>query len=109
MTTLYGHEFRRLTTRDGRPLPPEDAAKEQKRWDKAIAARANESEEKRAKREADAEKERQKARAFAREITDAYNFTLAGEEYKDFGGITAWRATLWNDDQMIGEEKSFLW
>jgi hypothetical protein len=37
------------------------------------------------------------------------SFTLPGEEYKDFGGITAWRATLWNDGQMIGEEKSFLW
>ena len=36
-------------------------------------------------------------------------FTLSGEEYKTFGGITAWRATLWNGTQMIGEEKSFLW
>jgi hypothetical protein len=36
-------------------------------------------------------------------------FTLSGEKYKTFGGITAWRATLWNGDQMIGEEKSFLW
>lgn len=91
VTTLYGHEFRRLTARDGRPLPPEDAAKEQKRWDKAIAARANESEEKRAKREADAEKERRKARAFAREIPDAYNFTLTGEERVD--GHEAWVIT----------------
>jgi len=36
-------------------------------------------------------------------------FTLTGEEYKKFGGITAWRATLWDSDQMLGEEKSFLW
>jgi hypothetical protein len=36
-------------------------------------------------------------------------FTIGAEEYKSFGGITAWRATLWDGDQMIGEEKSFLW
>jgi hypothetical protein len=35
---------------------------------------------------------------------------LAGEKYKAFGAITAWRVTLWSGDQiMIGEQKSFLW
>jgi len=34
---------------------------------------------------------------------------LDGEKYKAFGEITAWRATLWSGDQMIGEQKSFLW
>jgi len=34
---------------------------------------------------------------------------LDGEEYKQFGEITAWRVTLWYDDQMLGEQKSFLW
>ena len=76
---LYGREFRRLTARDDRPLSKEGAEKERKRWDKAIAARANESDEKRAKQEAEAEKERQKDRAFALEIPDASNFTLVGE------------------------------
>ena len=33
---------------------------------------------------------------------------LAGEKYKAFGAITAWRVTLWSGDQMIGEQKSFL-
>ena len=36
-------------------------------------------------------------------------FTLDGEEYRKFGAVTAWRATLWADDQMVGEHKSFLW
>lgn len=34
---------------------------------------------------------------------------LDGEKYKQFGEITAWRVTLWSGDEMIGEQKSFLW
>jgi len=35
--------------------------------------------------------------------------TLDGDEYKAFGAVTAWRASLWDGDQLLGEEKSFLW
>jgi len=35
--------------------------------------------------------------------------TLGGHEYKDFGELIAWRTTLWAGDQLIGEQKSFLW
>jgi hypothetical protein len=34
---------------------------------------------------------------------------LAGEDYKKFGEVTAWRVTLWDGEQMLGEQKSFLW
>jgi hypothetical protein len=34
---------------------------------------------------------------------------LAGADYKNFGAVVAWRVTLWNDGQMLGEQKSFLW
>lgn len=34
---------------------------------------------------------------------------LDGEKYKTFGEITAWRVTLWSGEEMIGEQKSFLW
>jgi len=34
---------------------------------------------------------------------------LEGEEYRQFGAVTAWRATLWADDQLLSEQKSFLW
>jgi len=34
---------------------------------------------------------------------------LDGESYKKFGEVTAWRVTLWSGDQLIGEQKSFLW
>jgi hypothetical protein len=35
--------------------------------------------------------------------------TLAGTEYQKFGEITAWRVTIWAGEEMIGEQKSFLW
>jgi hypothetical protein len=34
---------------------------------------------------------------------------LTGDEYKKFGVVTAWRVTLWKDDELLGEQKSFLW
>ncbi len=35
--------------------------------------------------------------------------TLTGADYKNFGALVAWRATLWSDDRLLGEQKSFLW
>jgi hypothetical protein len=32
-----------------------------------------------------------------------------GDDYKNFGEVTAWRVTLWDGDQLAGEQKSFLW
>lgn len=37
------------------------------------------------------------------------SLTLAGQDYKKFGALSAWRATLWNGGQLLGEQKSFLW
>jgi hypothetical protein len=34
---------------------------------------------------------------------------LAGDNYKNFGEVVAWRATLWSGPQMLSEQKSFLW
>ncbi len=34
---------------------------------------------------------------------------LSGEDYKNFGEVTAWRATVWDGDKLLGEQKSFLW
>jgi len=36
-------------------------------------------------------------------------FSLAGDTYRKFGSVVAWRATLWNRDELLGEQKSFLW
>jgi len=48
------------------------------------------------------------------EVTPGYfrqwsSLTLGAEEYKSFKGITAWRATLWDGNRLLGEQKSFLW
>ncbi|HEX3856883.1 MAG TPA: hypothetical protein VHY30_06275 [Verrucomicrobiae bacterium] len=37
------------------------------------------------------------------------SFMLAGDDLKNFGEMNSWRATLWSDDQMLAEQKSFLW
>lgn len=37
------------------------------------------------------------------------SMTLAGQEYKNLGEVTAWRVTLWEGDELLGEQKSFLW
>jgi hypothetical protein len=34
---------------------------------------------------------------------------LTGDDFKEFGEVTAWRATLWDGDTLLGEQKSFLW
>ena len=34
---------------------------------------------------------------------------LSGDDYKRIGHVMAWRITLWNGDQKLDEQKSFLW
>jgi hypothetical protein len=37
------------------------------------------------------------------------SFQVTGEAYRELGEVTSWRATLWEEDRLIGEQKSFLW
>lgn len=37
------------------------------------------------------------------------SLTLADRDYKKLGTLAAWRATLWNGQQKISEQRSFLW
>jgi hypothetical protein len=34
---------------------------------------------------------------------------LKGDAYTQFGELSAWRATLWDGDKLLAEQKSFLW
>lgn len=34
---------------------------------------------------------------------------LRGPDYKSIGTVAAWRATLWNDGELLGQQQSFLW
>jgi len=35
--------------------------------------------------------------------------TVQNEAYEELGDVVAWRATLWDGERMIAEQKSFLW
>ncbi|HEX3627738.1 MAG TPA: hypothetical protein VH280_20200 [Verrucomicrobiae bacterium] len=37
------------------------------------------------------------------------SLTLTGRGYKKLGTLAAWRVTLWNGEQEISEQRSFLW
>jgi hypothetical protein len=80
---LYGEPVERLVSKDDKPLSAKDADKEEKKIQKLIDERKNESSEQRRKREDREEKEREQGRLFVREIADAYNFHLAGIESLD--------------------------
>jgi len=82
---LGGRPYSRLLERDGKPLSEKQAAKEQAKLDKEAAKRAKETDRDRAK----FEKERLDERRFAREIPDAFNFTLLGEE--NIEGLPVWK------------------
>lgn len=77
---LEGAQYRRKVARDGQPLPPKEAAAEDKRFERERAKRRNESEAERKKRLAAEQEDREKDRIFAREIPEAFDFELKGEE-----------------------------
>lgn len=37
------------------------------------------------------------------------HLSLSGPEFEQAGDIVAWRATLWEGDALLAEQKSFLW
>jgi hypothetical protein len=37
------------------------------------------------------------------------SLTLGSADYRNFGELVAWRATLWRGNQLLSEQKSFLW
>jgi len=34
---------------------------------------------------------------------------LSRNDYRELGEVTAWRVTLWEDTQLLSEQRSFLW
>jgi len=85
---LYGEQVQRLIEKDDKALDAEDSAKEEKKIQKIIDKRKNESEDARRKRQQKEEKDREEGRKFVREVADAYNFRLVGTE--SLGGRDAW-------------------
>src|ERR1700674_1069148 len=85
---IYGEPVARLTAKDDKPLPANEAKKEDEKIQKIIDKRKNESEADRRKRVEREEKGREDDRKFVLEIADAFNFRLAGSEV--FDGRDAW-------------------
>src|SRR5258708_6647094 len=80
---LYGQRYHHLVQKNGKPLDAKDDRKEREDLAKFTAKYEHETEEHRKRRLADFEKNSQKQREFAKEIPDAYDFRILGEEQVD--------------------------
>jgi hypothetical protein len=83
-----GTPIRRLIAQDDKPLSAEEQRSQEEGFRKAIEARKRESSAERQKRIRESEERRTRYRKAIREIPDAFNFRLAGEER--IGGRPAW-------------------
>ena len=83
VTILYGEPYSRRIRKDDKPLADNDAKKEEEKADRFVAERKNESEEEHKRRLAKQEKERQQERAFVRDIINAYDFRIVGDDQVD--------------------------
>ncbi len=80
---IYGEQVQRQVSKDGQPLGPKEAAKEEEKIDKLIAKYQHESPDEQTKRLEKEEKSREEARDFVKEIADAFNFTMLPQETVD--------------------------
>jgi hypothetical protein len=81
---MYGRPIGRLVEKDGKPLTGDDKRKEDEKFDKEVEKRRKENQEENSKERRKYLKKREEERRFAREVPEAFNFTLLGEE--KFGG-----------------------
>lgn len=79
----YGEEYSRLVAENDKPLNADQQKKEDEKLDKFLAKYRNESAEDREKRLAKEKKQREEGRAFLRDVVNAYDFKLVGEERVD--------------------------
>ncbi len=79
----YGQEYSRVIAIDDKPLSDKEQKKEDEKLEKFLAKFRNESEEDREKRLAKEKKQREEGRAFLRDVVNAYDFRIVGEENVD--------------------------
>jgi hypothetical protein len=77
---ILGSRYERTVAIDDQPLSPEDEAKEQRRFQKAMAQRQQESPDERAERAGKYQREIDRDHALTGELTKALDFTLSGKE-----------------------------
>ena len=83
-----GSPYRRPIARDDKPLPPQEEKKERERLQKSIEQRRNETAAQRQQRIADWDRRRNRERENLKEVPDAFDFRLTGEEQMD--GVPVW-------------------
>jgi hypothetical protein len=88
VTFYYGEEYSRLIQRDDKPLSDGERKKEDEKLEKFLSKLRNQSQEEREDKLAKARKQREQNRALLRDVANAYDFTLLGEENVD--GADAW-------------------
>lgn len=76
----YGEEYSRLIQKDDKPLSADDEKKEDEKLDKFLAKLRSQSEEDRDKRLTKEKKRREEERAFLRDMVNAYDFKLVGDD-----------------------------
>ncbi len=76
----FGEFYPRLVQKDDKPLSDSDQKKEDEKLEKFLSKRRKESDEDREKRAEKQKKEREEDRGFARDVINAYDFRLVGEE-----------------------------
>jgi hypothetical protein len=84
----YGEEYSRLVQKGDKPLSAEEQKKEDEKLEKFLSKLRNQSEEDHEKKLAKEKKEREEGRAFLKDMVNAYDFTLVGEER--ISGADAW-------------------
>jgi hypothetical protein len=84
VTPLAGTPYERLVLKDGHPLTSAEQRKEDRKYEKALQQRENETPSEREERIHKYENER----AFAKDVPEAFNFKLLGDEVVD--GRPAW-------------------
>ena len=80
VTLLEGSPYRRLVARNDQPLSPKERKKEEDKLRKSVEDRRKETQEEHARRMADWDRRRQRQRDPLKELPDAFDFRLAGEE-----------------------------
>ena len=85
---LYGRSYDRLIEKDGKPLSPAAERKEREKMDKEVARRKNESAKDREKRSLQEDRSLRQQKEILREIADAFDFRILGEEEVD--GFATW-------------------
>jgi hypothetical protein len=80
---LYGEPYARLIQKNDLPLSEKDEKMEEQKLEEFFNRRKNESDEIRQKRLAREKKQRDARRAFFRDVVNAYEFRIAGDEAMD--------------------------